>query len=871
MQTIPRTLGKVLAVLALALTMVAPTTAFSAQTATHSAPAQVALGAQLTVTGTGWLNQAGTEGSVVAVKLDGGGESATFDVVNPVGGNVVGNKTIWAIAKADSAGNLSVSFPLPDGSNNASGRAWEAGSTHQYTLLTGSLLPGDTIRSLSGRFTVVPPPGEPGEPGQEPSASVSPSASASASASVAASASVSASTSASVSASASASVSAPASVSASASALPSQAALTCTPGELRFEHRDRASGQNAVVCVQREVSTAPGAKLVVRGEAWGSKEAGQGALVVIKLGSRPEPSAADFQFARVGDEVLRHPRSGAPDASIWAIVRAGADGSFRAELDVPQVQHVPDSVGAAGRLKAGSKLVVNLRSGLNPADSRHDITTDSLVLDGRAYGGDAAEEITACVPASAEPRAWVEYPAGQEENPVTGPVFDFGAKLRLRGAGWCHNADPATGGAVIGVKIDEGAFSHVKGETVASNATIWAIVKVDSADGSFDTEITLPTAGSGAGASTPEFTEGSHTLRLLTGSLKPGGTSRTLKTGHFTVGKYKPNGLPKLVSRDQVRQAPAGGLTASLRGSALHVELPGAAGAWLFLSGFAADGSPRFFTGDWVKLDQRGRAVVPVDLRQVPTGAWTVVAQHPNGAIAGWTSAFRAGQPERPSGQPTAGAGRTAAPAVSAPPSAPPRRNAAALLPAVPEVKAQPVKPQAAAALPVARIDELTPANRGEIGVDRSGDVLTLTLPPSVVAGSWVALHLYPLKATTDWLQVDPANQVRLNLAGIAPGRHRVALTGADSTLLGWVPLDLTEASPSPAVPSGTASPAASAQASVDDAASAPAITVAAASTSAGEESNALSANDWLLIAAAAVLLLGAGAAYALLRPSRTR
>ena len=60
-------------------------------------PATWVVGEDLVISGSGWKNEAGDAGSVVAVKLDGGGVSTTRTVVNPADGTVQANKTIYAV------------------------------------------------------------------------------------------------------------------------------------------------------------------------------------------------------------------------------------------------------------------------------------------------------------------------------------------------------------------------------------------------------------------------------------------------------------------------------------------------------------------------------------------------------------------------------------------------------------------------------------------------------------------------------------------------------------------------------------------------------------------------------------------------------
>jgi len=126
-------------------------------------------------------------------------------------------------------------------------------------------------------------------------------------------------------------------------------------------------------------------------------------------------------------------------------------------------------------------------------------------------------------------------PAGAQEAPAATVAAsgELGGQLAISGTGWTH---PDGTGSSIGIKIDEGAYSRPDGATVHANATIWAIVDANP-DGTFSTTIDLPDGTTTApGGSLPALAAGgSHTLRLLTGSLKPGDTPRTLASTEFTV------------------------------------------------------------------------------------------------------------------------------------------------------------------------------------------------------------------------------------------------------------------------------------------------------------------------------------------------
>lgn len=119
------------------------------------------------------------------------------------------------------------------------------------------------------------------------------------------------------------------------------------------------------------------------------------------------------------------------------------------------------------------------------------------------------------------------YNGGPATASVTTSTSTVGGTITLTGSNWLH---PTNGGSTIAVKIDEGAFSHLTGQGVHPNLTVWQLVEVDCT-GSFSAVIQLPTASN----STPAFTAGAHSFRLLTGSIKAGDAVRTVGPINFTV------------------------------------------------------------------------------------------------------------------------------------------------------------------------------------------------------------------------------------------------------------------------------------------------------------------------------------------------
>ena len=134
-------------------------------------------------------------------------------------------------------------------------------------------------------------------------------------------------------------------------------------------------------------------------------------------------------------------------------------------------------------------------------------------------------------------------PASASVNPTTAAP---GATVELTVAGFTH---PSDGGSIIAVKIDEGAYAHPAGEGPHVNPTVWALVEAD-ASGAATADIVLPA----------DITEGAHRLNLLTGSIKPGDTTRSV-TVNFDVSTSP--GTTTTTEATTTTTTPPGGSTAT--------------------------------------------------------------------------------------------------------------------------------------------------------------------------------------------------------------------------------------------------------------------------------------------------------------------
>ncbi|MFT4232264.1 MAG: hypothetical protein QM606_05745, partial [Leucobacter sp.] len=130
--------------------------------ATHAASGAVAtydanwtVDGKLKVSGTNWKHPEGG-GSHIAVKYARGAVTPN----TPLGGDVPDD--VWALIEADADGNWTAELEFPTVENSNLTEAWAAGSTQTINLLTGSMRPGDTVRSVPLEVTVAEP--QPTEP-----------------------------------------------------------------------------------------------------------------------------------------------------------------------------------------------------------------------------------------------------------------------------------------------------------------------------------------------------------------------------------------------------------------------------------------------------------------------------------------------------------------------------------------------------------------------------------------------------------------------------------------------------------------------------------------------------------------------------------
>ncbi|WP_244930939.1 hypothetical protein [Nocardioides sp. W7] len=543
-------------------------------------------------------------------------------------------------------------------------------------------------------------------------------------------------------------------------------------GPPSWAHTTLAAG-GATVWVERTVPAGDGGNLRIKGTGW---TGGSGAsTVAVKLGS----SADGGQYRRTGSGVVAHP-SASGDDTVWALLAPGGgshphvrelatDGSFEVTLDLPD-----------GRV-AGQYLTVSLASGRFAAgDTQRSVTTTPLVVGGVPWtGNDGGSDVT-CVPTSASPTV-----------ALGSTTASFGGSLRITGTGWCN---PAGGGSRIGVKLDEGAISRLDG-AVHANRTIWAVVEARDSDGTFSADLELPDGTTAT--STPALGGGSHTLRLLSGSLANGDTIRSVESAPFVVGSYRPNGVPDPLPAGALRAGTRAGLTARLQGDRLLVRIPAAdRGDWVFLSAYAADGSPRYPWGDrWLRAGDGGRLEVSAR-SAVLTGRLSLVAQAGDldgyGDLLGWTGVrfpTAGATPPGPTGTtpPTSPSG----PSSPLTPTMPTGGSAAGLAPLAPLPQAL-VAPAPAAPSYVSL--GVLPARGATARLD--GSLLTLRVP-AASPGAVVFVRVYGVAVlTAGFATLDDRSELFVDPARLAPGAYRVTAQAADGTLLGWADATVPEVEP---------------------------------------------------------------------------
>lgn len=269
-------------------------------------------------------------------------------------------------------------------------------------------------------------------------------------------------------------------------------------------------------------------------------------------------------------------------------------------------------------------------SGAASASVRPSVT--SAERGGQQPGSAVGTSTAAC---ASQPQA-----ALTAEKSIRGvPTVDLGGTLILTGSGFCR---PAGGGSTVGIQIDGGALAG-PGTAVKGDPSIWQVAEAD-ADGRFLVSVRLPEPWE----TDPEFADGSHRLRLVTGSLRKDDAVREVETGEFVVlagssaGTLpEPSASPEPPSPRRLVVANAGGVTGSQSGTTVRVVAPSLQpGDWVFPYAIGAESeAPPDATGAWVQLDADRSAVFELAATAKGAGQVTKISlQARDGGVVGWAS-----------------------------------------------------------------------------------------------------------------------------------------------------------------------------------------------------------------------------------------
>ena len=778
----------------------------------YSAPDRVAVGQPLTVKGVGWMNQEKKEGSVVAVKIDGGTFKAKSAVKNPVNGKAETDKGVLAMVKADASGNWTATISAESLSQLKEGK-------HTVQFSSGSGLQGDVVRQSSVAFVYG---AEAGKSDQNPNPQ------------------------------------APAPKEAPQAPAPKEAAPPNQPndtpsslGPPEWPHVDLVDPSDksgAKAWVEKEIKSDTGAKFRIRGTGWKNSAGNGPSTVSVKIN---EGENKPYERAKAID----HP-SVKGDKTVWALVAQDnpkkdknvkdikSNGDFEVEIDVPK------------SLTKGKYLSVSLLSGQSDTkDIKRSMTSEQLTV----------LEPTTCTPSVEKPTVTVENAKAH-----------IGGTVKVSGKGWCHPQEnqgaskiavKIDGGKYKRLDVPAGGDATVWAivENADPKTGDWT-AEIPLPDGTDKKAVR-----GGNGGSNPVFLEGKHRFTFITGdAVKPGDAKREIKSDEFDVRDYKPSGIPDPVeANEDLKDDNKQGMTVKRgKDGRLVVTIPKAkaeAGkgnkkdgrnatdkkTWVFLDVYDEEGTSRHPWGArWFETDKDGKVLdLPKDV-SLPNGALKITAQSGKpgddfGALLGWTTFEGPKKPDNPTNPPGGGgnqppSGENRPPSGNQPPSnggnQPPGGNQGnsggqqgrtggstivrrsvqsgarqsiipgryviqrAIAGQQPQKPAQPFfpKPDFSPLPPVPNIKGLTLQNAGNIGKQMEGKVLVLA-PAGRQPGEWVFLYLYPQGSPLGWMQIDKEGKIRVDTSTLPDGSYKFALMDSTGALIGWTDLDVGNVKKSPA------------------------------------------------------------------------
>ena len=775
----------------------------------YSAPDRVAVGQPLTVKGVGWMNQEKKEGSVVAVKIDGGTFKAKSAVKNPVNGKAETDKGVLAMVKADASGNWTATISAESLSQLKEGK-------HTVQFSSGSGLQGDVVRQSSAAFVYG---AEAGKPNQNPNPQ------------------------------------APAPNEARQAPAPKEAAPPNQPndtpsslGPPEWPHVDLADNSGAKAWVEKEIKSDTGAKFHIRGTGWKNSAGNGPSTVSVKIN---EGENKPYERAKAID----HP-SVKGDKTVWALVAQNnpkkdknvkafqSNGDFEVEIDVPK------------SLTKGKYLSVSLFSGQSDTkDVKRSMTSEQLTV----------LEPTTCTPSVEKPTVTVENAKAHIGGTVK--VSGKGWCHPQENQGASKIAVKIDGGKYKRLDVPAGSDATVWAivENADPKTGDWT-AEIPLPDGTDKKAVR-----GGNGGSNPVFLEGKHRFTFITGdAVKPGDAKREIKSDEFDVRDYKPSGIPDPVeANEDLKDDNKQGMTVKRgKDGRLVVTIPKAkaeAGkgnkkdgrnatdkkTWVFLDVYDEEGTSRHPWGArWFETDKDGKVLdLPKDV-SLPNGALKITAQSGKpgddfGALLGWTTFEGPKKPDNPTNPPGGGgnqppSGENRPPSGNQPPSnggnqAPGgnqgngggqqgrtggstivRRSVQsgtrqsiipgryviqrAIAGQQPQKPAQPFfpKPDFSPLPPVPNIKGLTLQNAGNIGKQMEGKVLVLA-PAGRQPGEWVFLYLYPQGSPLGWMQIDKEGKIRVDTSTLPDGSYKFALMDSTGALIGWTDLDVGNVKKSPA------------------------------------------------------------------------
>lgn len=492
--------------------------------------------------------------------------------------------------------------------------------------------------------------------------------------------------------------------------------------------------------------------------------------------------------------------------TIWAIVNAEADGTFSTEIELPD----GTTASSSPVLAAGSHTLRFLSGSLKQNDMPRSVLSESFTVASsppeptdpptpRATSTPTPTPTPTATPTATPTPTPTATATGTQCTPTTGAPavtlaqtsVSFDGTLRITGTGWCH---PTDGGSAVAIKIDDGAISRLD-TSLNANKTIWAVVEADAADGTFTADVLLPDGTERT--STPALGPGSHTLRFLSGSLKPNDAIRTVQSQPFVIGEYQPNGVPEPLDPQTLTAANAGGVSAALGSTNVTVTVPGRpAGTWVFVTAYLPDGSPRHAWGAaWHRLDRASTVTLPRESAGL-SGQVKLVVQSGDlsevGALLGWapvtfpkaatpTPAPTTKTPSKPKSSSSSSKATTSKPKAR---SSTPRAQSAAGT----DTAAAPVAARTLPLPAVVAFDALSAQPTGDATATVDGDILILRLP-SGQPGDIVYLRVFSGTEIieTGWVTLDDASEVQLAIGLLDPGPLRISAQGEDGTVIGWV------------------------------------------------------------------------------------